>query len=210
MYHASRRCLNLREPTWTSDGEFLNADRFALLPQPNNDFGNKFTTEAQRDLFQKVFDFLDQIVRPHGFAYKDVTQPFVVAAWIKENQPPTIKLKRNIADVAYSMLQNHWHYPKRLFQNTGSIEIGVIQGLLQAQRAIDSIPAPELDFDGLIYDESLLQSILVGLYGNIVIKEVRYLDDGFRRKREEIMKRRSSAQYQRILEHVEKAKQTMG
>lgn len=207
IYHAARGCLGLEEPHWTSDGEFLNADRFVLVPGPNDSMSVKFTTETtERALFTKIYEFVDQIVVPHGFAYKDVIQPFVVGKWLKQNRPPTIKMKRNLADVAYSMLEHQWHYPRRLYPKVEPVELAVVRGLLRAQEELDSIPGAEVDFDQLIEDEAVLYSALTSLYGGSLLEETRYIDPKFRGQRDKIIERRSSARYAQILGYIEQAK----
>jgi len=212
VYKAARNSLGLQTPSWTSDGEFLNADRFVLVSGPNEDGSVKFTVEGQeRARFKKITAFLNQVVVSHGFAYKDVVQPFVVSRWIKENRPPTLKVKRNIADVAYSMLSksNNWHYPGRLFPETEPVELAVIQGLLRAQEALDSIPGVEIDFDRLIEDEGSLYSALTSLYGDGVrIKDPEYIDHKFRARRDEVMGRRRTQEYAAILDHVKRARES--
>jgi hypothetical protein len=212
VYKAARNSLGLQTPSWTSDGEFLNADRFILISEPNENGSVKFTVEAQeRARFKKITEFLNQVVVSHGFAYKDVVQPFVVSQWIKKNRPPTLKVKRNIADVAYSMLSknNNWHYPGRLFPKTEPVELAVIQGLLRAQEALDSIPGVEVDFDRLIEDEGSLYSALTSLYGDAVrIKDPEYIDHKFRARRDEVMGRRSTQEYAAILDYVKRARES--
>src|SRR5437763_607414 len=46
IYHAIRRSVRLNAPAWTTDGEVLNLDRFALLPLPHESMGLKFITPA--------------------------------------------------------------------------------------------------------------------------------------------------------------------
>jgi hypothetical protein len=212
VYKAARNSLGLQTPSWTSDGEFLNADRFILISEPNENGSVKFTVEAQeRARFKKITEFLNQVVVSHGFAYKDVVQPFVVSQWIKKNRPPTLKVKRNIADVAYSMLSknNNWHYPGRLFPKTEPVELAVIQGLLRAQEALDSIPGVEVDFDRLIEDEGSLYSALTSLYGDGVrIKDPEYIDHKFRARRDEVMARRRTQEYAAILDCVKRARES--
>jgi hypothetical protein len=212
VYKAARNSLGLQTPSWTSDGEFLNADRFILISEPNENGSVKFTVEAQeRARFKKITEFLNQVVVSHGFAYKDVVQPFVVSQWIKKNRPPTLKVKRNIADVAYSMLSknNNWHYPGRLFPKTEPVELAVIQGLLRAQEALDSIPGVEVDFDRLIEDEGSLYSALTSLYGDGVrIKDPEYIDHKFRARRDEVMARRRTQEYAAVLDHVKRARES--
>jgi hypothetical protein len=211
VYKAARNSLGLQTPSWTTDGEFLNADRFVLVSQPSEDGNRKFTVEEQEPaLFKKITEFLDQVVASHGFAYKDVVQPFVMSQWLKKNLPPTIKVKRNIADVAYSMLiKNKWHYPKRLFPNTEPLELAVIRGLLRAQEALDSIPGEEVDFERLIEDEGSLYSALTSLYGDSVrIKDPKYIDHKFRTRRDEVMGRRRTQEYAAILDYVDRARES--
>jgi hypothetical protein len=207
IYQAARVSLGLEEPSWTSEGEFLNADRFALIPGPNEHLSIKFTTESsERALFRKITAFLDQVVVSHGFAYKDVIQPFIVSEWLKKNRVPVLKLKRNLADVAYSMLEHKWHYPARLFPRTEPVELAVVKGLLKAQEALDSIPGVEVDFDQLISDEEVLRSALASLYGKDVrIKSPKYIDREFRDRRSEIIERRSSPQYAAILDYLQRS-----
>jgi hypothetical protein len=210
VYKAAKNALGLQAPGWTTDGEFLNADRFVLVSQPTEEGIRKFTVQEQeRSEFRKIAEFVDQVVVPHGFAYKDVVQPFVMAQWLKKNLPPTIKVKRRIADVAYSMIiKNKWHYPKRLFPETEPLEVAVIQGLLRAQEELDSIPGEELEFDQLIEDEGVLRSALTALYGDSVgFKEPKYIDHKFRVRRDEVMGRRRTEEYARVLDFVSQAQE---
>jgi hypothetical protein len=210
VYKAARDCLGLQNPSWTSDGELLNVDRFVLISAPSDAVSRKFVVERQeRSLFKKITEFLDQVVAPHGFAYKDVVQPFVVGQWIKKNLPPTLKVKRNIADVAYSMLKNNWHYPQRVCPKTEPVELAVIQGLLLAQEALDSIPGEEVDFERLISSEESLYAALTSLYGNgAQIKFPTYIDHRFRVRRDEVIGRRHTREYAAIVDQVNRARKS--
>src|ERR1043166_8730279 len=85
-YHAARRALSLEEPVWTSDGEVLNNDRYVMYDGVPHDLGRKFTRPDTEDaIAERMSAFLDQTVRPCGFAYKDVVQPFVAARWLMTN-----------------------------------------------------------------------------------------------------------------------------
>ena len=207
IYQAARRCLTLQEPRWTSDGEFLNADRFVLIPG-SPDVGQKYVTKGvDGALFPRISEFADQIVVPRGFAYKDVVQPFLIQQWLKSNPFPVLKVKRSVADVALSMLAHHWHYPARLFPQAETIEMGVVQGLLRAQNALDSIAGIDVDFDALISDEEHLYSALASLYGGrVTVRKVKYIDNHFKERAEQILKRRATQQYGLILECIDRAK----
>ena len=208
IYQAARHSLALQEPRWTSDGEFLNADRFVLIPG-SADVGQKYITKASDGaLFTKFAEFADQVVVPRGFAYKDVVQPFLIREWFKSNPFPVLKVKRNVADVAFSMLEHRWYYPARLFPQTDSIEMGVVQGLLRAQDSLDSIPGKEVDFDALISDEEHLYCALASLYdGQIGVKKAKYIDSQFKVRAEQILKRRSTPLYGSILDCIDRARQ---
>lgn len=203
LYRVIRRATGLREPTWTSDGEILNVDRYALLPAARYDAGRKFIKEDQEPrLFAKLTEFLDEVVAPAGYAYKDVVQPFVVADWIRRKGFRAIKIKRSITDVAYSMLHRHWHYPRRLFPETNDLEYALVQGLVSAQTTLDSISAEEVDFDELIFDELKLQHAISGVFCNAPLSDVRYIDAQFEGMRTEILNRRQSEKYQQLADTV--------
>ncbi len=210
IYQAARRCLALQEPRWTSDGEFLNADRFVLIPG-SPDAGQKYITSGSDGaLFTRISEFADQIVVPRGFAYKDVVQPFLMREWFKSNPSPVLKVKRNVADVALSMLAHHWHYPARLFPRAETIEMGVVQGLLRAQDALDSIAGIEVDFDALIADEAHLYCALASLYGErVTVKKVKYIDSQFKERAEQILRRRATQQYGLILDCISRARHSI-
>ena len=76
VYHASRLALGLEEPVWTSDGEILNNDRFALYGGPTHDAGVKYVPPgAAPGLFQQVLAFLDQVARREGFGPQAAFSP---------------------------------------------------------------------------------------------------------------------------------------
>ncbi len=154
VYHTARHAVGLNEPLWTSAGEVLNVDRYSLFSGPTNDTGRKFVQHSSEPrLFYAAADFLDQLVMPTGYAYKDVVQPFVMAEWLKRHDIRRIRIRRCIADVAFSMLDRNWHYPAKLFPQTMGLELALVQGLILAERALDSISAEQIDFDELILDE---------------------------------------------------------
>ena len=112
-YELARRALRLRTPSWTMDGEILNLDRMAMYRGPRIDECAKFTTEElDPDLFAQITDFLSEIAVPEGFIYKDVVQPFVVSAWPGLQGLRAIRIERDIAEVAFSMLHQGWYYPR--------------------------------------------------------------------------------------------------
>lgn len=203
-YYIARTVLGLNAPSWTSDGEILNIDRYALYPGPSHDTSIKFLLrEKNAALFQVAIDFLDQATVPAGFAYKDVVQPFVVSEWLRSSQFRVLRIKRNLTDVAFSMLNQGWHYPRFASRGEGDPLEMVIEGIIRADMALESVPGERVDYDDLIADESVLRNALVKLYPNDAMHEFKY-SDSFRATGETILQRRSSDQYKMLGERVEK------
>ncbi len=203
-YYIARVVLGLNTPSWTTDGEILNLDRYALYPGPLHDTSIKFLLkEKNAALFQVAIDFLDQATVPAGFAYKDVVQPFVVSEWLRSSQFRVLRIKRNLTDVAFSMLHKGWLYPRFASRSEGDLEEIVIEGIIRADMALDCVPGEQVDYDDLMVDESVLRNALVKLYPNDTIHEFKYTDS-FRATGNTILQRRSSDQYKTLNEKVEK------
>jgi hypothetical protein len=73
----------------------------------------------------------------------------------------------------------------------------LVAGLLRARRALAAVPGPRVRYDELIQDEAPLWEALRSLYGDGVARPS-YLDDGFARVREEVLRRRRTAHYRRL------------
>jgi hypothetical protein len=203
-HYIARVVLGLNAPSWTSDGEILNIDRYALYPGPRHNTSIKFLLkEKNAELFQAAIDFLDQATVPAGFAYKDVVQPFVVSEWLRSSQFRVLRIKRNLTDVAFSMLNQGWHYPGLASRSEGDLEEMVIEGIIRADMALDCAPGEQVDYDDLMADETVLRNALVKLYPNDAIHEFKYTDS-FRATGNTILQRRSFDQYKMLNEKVEK------
>ncbi len=211
VYHAVRRALALREPEWTTDGEILNVRRFALLAEEGDVEGIKYVERRRDELrFDRLLGFLGQVTRADGFAYKDVIQPFLVAEWLPASGLPVLHLDRPVPDVAYAMLQRGWHYPAEaaakgmappassaarseaptpVARPAEDLQHTLVSGLLRARHALAAVPAARVLYDDLIHDEAPLHDALRSLYGGDLPRPA-YLDDAFRRDRDEVLKRR--------------------
>jgi hypothetical protein len=206
IYHHACQVVGLSQPTWTTDGEILNVDRYGLLPGPNQDTGRKFIQNcAEPHLFRAVQEFLDTTVSANGYGYKDVVQPFAIADWIRFTGFRAVRIRRPIADVAYSMIERCWYYPARLFPSLKDRNVALIRGLILAEKALDSVPAAEISFDEFIHDETVLRKRLEALYGQHAIEWTRFGDENFRRAGEDILRRRHSRKYRAISDLVEQA-----
>lgn len=203
-YYISRVALGLKAPSWTSDGEILNIDRFALYAGPSNDTAPKFIVKDHDPVrFQCAMDFLDQATVSYGFAYKDVVHPFVVSEWLKSSEFRVLRIKRNLTDVAFSMLAHKWFYPRAASQNQTDAEAAIIEGIIRADMALDEAPGEHIDFDDLINDESVLRNALVKLYPSAPVLHFQYLNEKFCAFRDEqVLHRRTFAEYKRLEEKV--------
>jgi hypothetical protein len=56
-YYIARVVLGLTAPSWTSDGEILNIDRFVLCPGTRNDTGIKFLLGEAEDQKYEQYTF---------------------------------------------------------------------------------------------------------------------------------------------------------
>ncbi|HWF55307.1 MAG TPA: hypothetical protein VG223_11790 [Solirubrobacteraceae bacterium] len=228
-YNAACRMLGLRQPSWTGDGEILNLDRFAGHPIPRGGFAAHFTTREQNpDLFARLTDFLDTAVRRDGFAYKDVVHPFVVSAWTELRHLRVLHVRRDPAEVACAMLRRRWYYPAdaavSAAHHTGSdsrrqcererdvltISAAVVHGLVQAEQALERVPAVRVDFNDVLPGRSGLSAALQELYPEL---ELRPLPPSTKAeitvalaRREQI--RRSEA-YRALRELVEKTRESL-
>lgn len=206
LYQTLRRTLGLAEPVWTSDGEVLNLHRFAHLPEGSEVEGLRFTDPARDpERFDRLVAFLDQSIARQGFLYKDVVQPFVIARWLPGSGVAALRIERPLADVAFAMSERGWLYPRAAAggnaDENGNPERELVSGLVRAQRALAEIPGPVVRFDELIHDEEPLAAALRGLYGDVPAP--RYLDDGFRAVREEVLRRRTTDRWRILADLVE-------
>jgi len=204
LYHAAREAVDLFEPAWTSDGEILNADRHALYKGPTHDSSRKFISPQIEPLtFYAATEFLDQVAQAHGYAYKDVVHPFVMAEWICRRKIGTVLwIRRNVADVAYAMLGRRWHYPARLFPGEKKRERALVLGLMAAEKALASIPAIRIEFEQLIRDETILRTALKTLYPQRRIGPISFINARFKTARQEILERQKTSLYRRLNDYV--------
>lgn len=202
LYQTLRRTLGLAEPVWTSDGEVLNLHRFAHLPEGSEVEGLRFTApERDPERFDRLVAFLDQSIVREGFLYKDVVQPFVVARWLPGSGVAALRIERPLADVAYAMSERGWLYPRAAADHKGGPERELIAGLIRASRALAEIPGPVVRFDELIQDEEPLAAALRSIYGDVPAP--RYLDEGFRAVREEVLRRRETGRWHHLAQLIQ-------
>ena len=205
LYHRIRATLNAQEPSWTTDGELLNNDRFVFYQGKREDESLKFTEQEKApEDFARMLSFLEEASVASNYVYKDVIQPFVMTHWLATKDYPVLKIKRSLTDITYSLLKKKWHYPERAARMQTTSTAKIIEGLWRARQAIDRIDGPSIHFDEIIQEESYLQDALRQLYPQQNLPLVHYLDDHFCRNRFLYLKRRETDQYQELQELVQK------
>lgn len=205
VYHKVRHAMGLDQPSWTTDGEILNMDRNVLMSGNLQNNSSKYLHRmCDSGAFSAVLEFLDPLVFPFGHAYKDVVQPFVVADWLKNHPMPVLRVKRSIADVAYSMLSRDWQYPGRIVPKENDRVLALIQGLMCAERTLETIKAEVVNFDEIIKSEEPLNTALRKLSPGRLFDELRFIDRNFMEARDKMLERRKTVEYVRLLKYVDR------
>jgi hypothetical protein len=192
----ARDALGLQEPIWTTEGEILNNDRHVFYQGDRREAGLKFTTRRAPNDFARVTAFLDQIVRPAGFVYKDVVQPFVTSSWLEgRTDLAVLKILPDATHVVASVLARRWSYLGLAADPGGGPIYQIVQGVLRAERAVRSVAGEEISFDALIGGEEKLRSALQRLYPAIEVPPLGYITEEFERRRAAILRRRDDPAY---------------
>lgn len=110
-----------------------------------------------------------------------------------------LRIERPLADVAFAMLDRGWLYPHAAGDVTSDPERDLVAGLARAERALAAVPAAVVRYDELIEDEEPLAAALRTLYSDVdLLEQPRYLDDGFRAVRDEVLARRRTERWRRL------------
>jgi hypothetical protein len=146
LYVAAARAIGLAEPDWTSDGEILNRDRVPRRLQSLAPDDERFTLLGSApDTFASMTTYLDGAALRQGFAYKDVVQPFVIGGWEGLGDFKVLKVRRNVAEVAYTMLKRQWLYPARAASVFDGHPWALVEGLVRAEAVLDALPGESVD-----------------------------------------------------------------
>ncbi len=188
---------------WVSDGEILNLDRHVLHRQDVESCVKFVTREKEPYRFALALALLNDLVRAEDRIYKDVVQPFIVAEWLAPVNLAVLKIRRDVAEVALSMLRRGWRYPADAAGPGEDGDAAVVRGLLQAEAALERIPGTAVEYDALVQDESALAAALTELYPGLALPRFRYVTDAFAQQRDEVLRRRATDEYRRVVELVE-------
>jgi hypothetical protein len=200
LYVAAARAIGLAEPSWTSDGEILNRDRVPRRLQSLAPAGERFTLLGSApDAFANMTSFLDGAALRQGFAYKDVVQPFVIGGWEGLTDFKVLKVRRNVAEVAYTMLKRQWLYPAHAASVFDAHPWTLVEGLVRAEMVLDALPGETVEYADAVLEHAPLEVALRRLYPDAALAPVGYIDQGFARTRRRLeADRRSSLVFRRL------------
>jgi hypothetical protein len=200
LYVAAVRAVGLAEPPWTSDGEILNRDRVPRRMHGLAPADERFTLlGASPAVFANMTSYLDQVALRQGFAYKDVVQPFVVGGWEGLGDFKVLKVRRNVAEVAYTMLKRQWLYPARAASVFDEHPWALVEGLVRAEAVLDALPGETIEYADAVLDHGPLEDALYRLYPDAALSPPNYIDRGFARTRRRLeAERRGSLVFRRL------------
>jgi hypothetical protein len=203
LYVAAVRAIGLAEPDWTSDGEILNRDRVPKRLQSLAPDDERFTLLGEApDAFETMTSYLDRTALRHGFAYKDVVQPFVIGGWEGLGDFKVLKIRRDVAEVAYAMLKRQWWYPARAASPYDAHPWALVEGLVRADAVLEALPGETVDYDEAIVDHEPLEAALRRLYPGTPLGRVHYIDRRFARTRRRLESDRRDSLLFRKLEWI--------
>jgi hypothetical protein len=200
LYVAAARAVGLAEPTWTCDGEILNRERVPKRLQSLAPTDARFTLLGSApDVFAGMTSYLDHTALRQGFAYKDVVQPFVIGGWEGLGDFKVLKVRRNVAEVAYTMLRRQWLYPARAASLYEAHPWALVEGLVRAEAVLDALPGERVDYADAVLDHDPVEVALRRLYPDTPLAPLRYIDRGFARTRRRLeADRRDSLVFRRL------------
>jgi len=203
LYVAAAHAIGLAEPSWTSDGEILNRDRVPRRLESLAPADERFTLLGSApEVFAGMTSYLDRTAERQGFAYKDVVQPFVIGGWEGLGDFKVLKVRRNVAEVAYTMLKREWLYPARAASLFDAHPWALVEGLVRADAVLDALPGEDVEYGDAVLDQDPLERALRRLYPDAPLAPLRYIDRGFARTRRRLEAERRDSLVLRRLEWI--------
>ena len=203
LYAAAARAIGLAEPNWTSDGEILNRDRVPRRLQFLGPADERFSLLGSASgVFGDMTGYLDRTALRRGFAYKDVVQPFVVGGWDGLGDFKVLKVRRDLAEVAYTMLKRQWLYPARAASVFDDHPWTLVEGLVRAEAVLDALQGETVEYAAAVFDHDPLENALRRLYPDAPLAPLSYIDRGFVRTRRRLEAERRDSLVLRRLESI--------
>jgi hypothetical protein len=207
--------LGLRSPRWATSGEILNGDRVVISAERTSSENPKFTPPESQYASEQLAELLEDAVMATGRAYKDVVQPFAVARWLAGKDLAVLRIRRPLADVAWSMQRRGWWYPEQAATEPAAVGGDrldrLLSGLLRASRALDALDALDalnalkverIEFDDLLESGEGLRAALGRLYPGRDVPPLSYVDEGFRLRRSRMLAERQDPLWLELAERV--------
>jgi hypothetical protein len=200
LYVAAAGAIGLAEPAWTSDGEILNRERVPRRMHTLAPEDERFTLLGSApDTFASMTSYLDRTALRRGHAYKDVVQPFVLGGWEGLGEFEVLKVHRNVAEVAYTMLKRQWLYPARAASVYDAHPWALVEGLVRAEAVLEALPGVTVEYADAVLDHGPLETALRELYPDAELAPAQYIDGGFDRTRRRLeAERRRSLVFRRL------------
>jgi hypothetical protein len=203
LYAAAARAIGLAEPGWTTDGEILNRDRVPRRLERFAPADERFTLLSSTPaVFGDMTRYLDRTALRRGFAYKDVVQPFVVCGWEGLRDFRVLKVRRDVAEVAYTMLKRQWLYPAHAASVFDVHPWTLVEGLVRAEAALDELPGETVEYAAAVLGHEPLEGAVRRLYPDTPVASPRYIDRGFVRTRRRLEAERHDSLVFRRLESI--------
>jgi len=211
LYTAAAQAIGLADPGWTTEGEILNRDRVPRRLQHLAPANERFSMLGPTpDVFGDMTSYLDRTARRRGFAYKDVVQPFVVGGWDGLGDFKVLKVRRDVAEVAYTMLKRQWLYPAHAASVFDAHPWTLVEGLVRAEAALDALPGETVEYAAAVLGHEPLEGALRRLYPDAPVASPRYIDRGFVRTRRRLeAERRDSLVFRRLESIVEAVRERL-
>jgi hypothetical protein len=150
-------------------------------------------------VFADLTSYLDHAALRQGFAYKDVVQPFVIGGWEGLGDFRVLKVRRNVAEVAYTMLKRQWLYPSRAASVFEEHPWALVEGLVRAEAVLEALPGATVEYADAVLDHGPLEAALRRLYPEVRLESLGYIDRGFARTRRRLeSERRASLVFRRL------------
>ncbi len=143
--------------------------------------------------------YLDRTALRQGHAYKDVVQPFVLGGWEGLGEFEVLKVRRNVAEVAYTMLKRQWLYPAHAASVYDAHPWALVEGLVRAEAVLDALPGVTVEYADAVLGHGPLEAALRRLYPDAPLAPLGYIDRGFDRTRRRLeAERRRSLVFRRL------------